>query len=457
MTLYSIVDIETSGGSAKSDRITEIAIYLTDGIRVLDKFVSLINPECLIPYQITALTGITNHMLDDAPKFFEVARKIVEITENTVFVAHNASFDYSFIKREFERLGYKYKRETLCTVRLSRKLIPGYKSYSLGNLCENIGIQINNRHRAEGDVAATTELFHILLAKDQTNFEGKFISGFSLKGLNSKLDIEKVKALPEKFGVYYFYDSAGNLIYVGKSNNIKKRVYSHFNNEKTQRAIRMKSEIAEIGYEITGNELVALLLESEEIKAHKPCYNRAQRRTIHHYGLYAYYDDNSYLRFKIDKNSENKDLPLTSYSSKKLGNEHLAFWCKELGLCMKLCGLYDTAGACFYHSIGECKGACIGLENSVTYNARAKKLLSAYSYDQNDMLIVLNGKNEEELAAVLIQNGKYIGFAYFEESILNNIEIVIDSINQYSDNKDVQQIIRTYLKTKNDFRIVSLQ
>jgi len=457
MSLYSIIDIETTGGSARTDKITEIAIYITNGTNIVDKFVSLIDPECLIPYQITALTGITNQMVQGAPKFYEVARKIVEITEDTVFVAHNASFDYSFVKREFERLGYRYKRETLCTVKLSRKLIPGYKSYSLGNLCNNIGIQINNRHRAEGDVAATTELFHLLLEKDKSSFEGKFISGFSLKGLNPILDIEKVKNLPQKCGVYYFYDSDDNLIYIGKSKNIRKRVYSHFNNDKTQRALRMKSEIVQIGYEITGNELIALLLESEEIKKNKPCYNRAQRRTIHQYGLYYYYDEHNYLRFKIDKNSTNTDLPLTSYSSKKTGFEHLAYWCKELELCEKLCGLYETAGACFYHGIGECKGACIGLENSVSYNVRAKKLLSTYSYDQDDMLIVLSGKCEDELATVLIKNGKYVGFGYFEKSVLNNIDLVIDSINSYSDNKDVQQIIRTYVKTKNDFKIIELK
>lgn len=169
--MYAVVDIETSGGRAQLDRITEIAIYIHDGEKIVDEFSTLINPETYIPSFITRLTGINNDMVATAPKFYEVAKKIVLITEGCLFVAHNAPFDYRFIQEEFKRLGYNYQRQTMCTVRMSRKIIPGMGSYSLGNLCQNLGITINNRHRAAGDALATTQLLEILINKT----EGKLL------------------------------------------------------------------------------------------------------------------------------------------------------------------------------------------------------------------------------------------------------------------------------------------
>ncbi len=165
--MYAVVDIETSGGRAQVDKITEIAIYIHDGEKIVDEFSTLINPETYIPPFITRLTGINNEMVASAPKFYEVAKKIVLMTEGRLFVAHNAPFDYRFIQEEFKRLGYNYQRQTMCTVRMSRKIIPGMGSYSLGNLCQNLGIEINNRHRAAGDALATTKLLELLLVKTE--------------------------------------------------------------------------------------------------------------------------------------------------------------------------------------------------------------------------------------------------------------------------------------------------
>ena len=165
--MYAVVDIETSGGRAQVDKITEIAIYIHDGEKIVDEFSTLINPESYIPPFITRLTGINNDMVATAPKFYEVAKKIVLMTEGCLFVAHNAPFDYRFIQEEFKRLGYNYQRQTMCTVRMSRKIIPGMGSYSLGNLCQTLGITINNRHRAAGDALATTKLLELLLLKTE--------------------------------------------------------------------------------------------------------------------------------------------------------------------------------------------------------------------------------------------------------------------------------------------------
>ena len=163
--MFAIIDIETCGGKFDfpKGRITEICIIIHDGLQVTEKFSTLINPECYISPLYTNITGITNQMVANAPKFHEIANTILQLTENKIFVAHNVSFDYNFIKGEFASLGYEYEREKLCTVKLSRTLIPGKKTYSLGPLCESLGISNNARHRAEGDAIATAKLFDILL------------------------------------------------------------------------------------------------------------------------------------------------------------------------------------------------------------------------------------------------------------------------------------------------------
>ncbi len=163
--MYAIIDIETTGQSSANGKITEIAIFVHDGFCVTDSFTTLINPECYIPGFITELTGIDNEMVRNAPKFYEVARRIVEITRDCIFVAHNVMFDYKFIQEEFKRLGYDYQRKTMCTVRLGRKFLPGHRSYSLGKICGDLDIRIEGRHRAAGDAFATVKLFELILAR----------------------------------------------------------------------------------------------------------------------------------------------------------------------------------------------------------------------------------------------------------------------------------------------------
>jgi DNA polymerase-3 subunit epsilon len=232
--VYAIVDIETTGGSALLEKITEIAIYQHDGSKITGQFSTLINPERNIPYFITNITGITNEMVEDAPKFYEVAKKIIEYTEGRIFVAHNARFDYSFIRQEFKTLGYNYKRQVLDTISLSRKLIPGHQSYSLGNLCRDLKIEINGRHRASGDALATAKLFDLLINIGGT-INGKLSPLFRntrISKLNPLLDISKLEDIPEEAGIYYFYNESGDLIYIGKSRNIRQRVMTHLSKDR---------------------------------------------------------------------------------------------------------------------------------------------------------------------------------------------------------------------------------
>lgn len=411
--MYAIVDIETTGGNTRTDKITEIAIIITDGKYIQKRFSTLLNPECTIPDYITELTGITNLMVKSSPKFYEVAKDIVELTEDCIFVAHNASFDYNFIRSEFKRLGYDYNRECLCTVLLSRKLIPGLASYSLGKICMSLQIEIQNRHRAMGDAMATAQVFSSLL---QLDFEKKTYftkyPGLNIKGIHPELDKKIFKTIPEEPGVYYFYNVQNDLLYIGKSKNIKKRILTHFNNISSKRAIELKQNIVHIDYELTGSELIALLKESEEIKKLKPRYNRAQRRAMDRYGLYTYSDHEGYIRLSIDSNKNNGLVPLVSFTSKKSGQEFIRSLIDKYKLCLKLCGLYETRGACFHHQIGLCQGACIGEESVKDYNKRLDKMINYYSFHDDSFIILDPGRDKDEKAVIKVLHGKYMGYGY---------------------------------------------
>lgn len=454
--MYTIIDVETTGGSAKNHRITEIALFLYDGQKITDQLVTLINPECNIPYYISRLTGITNAMVADAPKFYEVARRIVELTENRIFVAHNAHFDYGFVREEFKRLGYDFKRQQLCTVKLSRRLIPGHRSYSLGKICAQLGITIENRHRAAGDARATVQLFEYLLAADGQN---KPLIGSMTRPATGKAHAfvteSQLKSLPAETGVYYLHNQEKDIIYIGKSNNIRQRVMSHLNNAATRRAAEMQQQIASISHTLTGSELVALLLESQEIKTHQPLYNRAQRRSRFNYGLFSYYDEYGYLCFKIENNAQDA-VPLTSFSTAQEAREFLENQVTKHQLCQKLCGLFKTTGACFYHQVKLCKGACIQAEPPGEYNARARQLEQQFEYAHGSFFLLDRGRNTTEKAVVQIKNGKYIGFGFVRNEDISEqtTEMLADSIVVQNDNREVHWIIRSYMRRQKITQII---
>ncbi len=455
--MYAIIDIETTGGNYKNGKITEIAIYIHDGIKVVDEFISLINPEQFIPPYITQLTGITNEMVADAPKFYEVAKKIVEITDKAIFVAHNATFDYGFIKAEFEALGYDYKKETLCTVKLSRKYLPGLNSYSLGNICANYDINNNARHRAAGDALATVSLFEILLTKNNgliLPVDGNRY--LSAEGLHPSLNIDIIKNLPETVGVYYFYNENEDLIYIGKSKNIRKRVMSHISSVKTQKAQRMKGAIASIKYDITGSELVALLKESSEIKKEKPIYNKAQRKSKLNYGIYSFKDRKGYVRFNILKN-DGKTTPLSTFESVKEAKDYLFSQVEAFQLCQKLCGLSDSAGSCFQYQLKICKGACIGEEGYEHYNKRAQEFINSMSFFKSNFIIKDTGRSMDENSVVVIQDGKYIGYGWITNNNSNiTLQALLDEISVKEDTMDARIIIKRYLRENKEIKIIDI-
>jgi DNA polymerase-3 subunit epsilon len=454
--VYAIVDIETTGGSSRLEKITEIAIYQYDGERITDEFVTLINPERNIPYFITNLTGITNEMVENSPKFYEVARKIIEYTEDRIFVAHNARFDYSFIREEFKSLGYSYKRHVLDTVTLGRRLLPGHRSYSLGNICRDLNIEINGRHRAAGDALATAKLFNILIQKGY-EAGADYLKPFGntrISKLHPALDLKKLNQIPDEPGVYYFYNEKGDLIYIGKSSNLLQRVSTHLSNNTTNRAMEMRDSIADVGWEETGSELIALLKESFEIKANKPLYNRAQRRTGFRWGIFSFYDENGYLNFKYDQ-IKDEETHLSVFTSRERAKGKLISLTETYSLCQKLAGLYATDGACFHFQVGICKGACCTKESSKSYNERAEKALEEFVFSRRNFFIIDKGRSEDERCAVKILNGKYSGYGYFDINEMGfGLSAVHDCIKSYYDNSDIQVILKSYLRRNRVEKII---
>lgn len=441
MEKYAIIDVETTGLSPKTERLTEIAIIILEGGKVLEEFSTLINPEMKIPYRITQLTGINNQMVQDAPYFYEIAKKIVEITEGCTFVAHNASFDYRFIQAEFAHFGYEYQRKVLDTVKLSRKLLPGFSSYSLGKLSSQLGIKIENRHRALGDASATLKLFQKLLAIQPE------LSEVNLKGLHRYLSKDTLEGIPHETGIYYFFDEEDHLIYIGKSTNIHSRVLSHLSNTTTSKAMEMREKIAKVDFELCGSELVALLLESNEIKSHMPVYNRAQRRTTYIWGLYHFIDENGYQRLKLGKTNEAIAPPLNVFKSKQSALSELERVTEEYQLCQNLNGLYQSKGACFHYTIKQCLGACVGEESAESYNERMEILVQRYHYQNQNMLIIEPGRSQGEKAIILIEGFVYRGFGFVDEQELDQpIEVIKSFVNHYPENKDVSNIIRSFLR-----------
>lgn len=447
--MYAVVDIETTGRSAKGQKVTEIAILIHDGQKVIEEYQTLVNPETSIPYSITQLTGIFDEMVVNAPKFFEVAKKIFQMTEGHIFVAHNSSFDYGVLRGEYASLGAEFKRETMCTVKMSRKLFPGFKSYSLGKLCDELDIQIEDRHRAYGDAKATTILLDKLLEKSRDFGEEKLTANSDVRvaKIPPLLDLEVFKGLPKATGVYYFYNADGDIIYVGKANNIRQRTLSHFN-DKSLKERTMFEFISDIKYELTGNEFVALLLESAEIKRLMPKYNHSQKRKSETHGLYVYENQEGVLQLAFGKLNKGS-LPIHTFYTLGQAKRFVEVLTEKNELCSKYAGLEKTNGSCFRHMIKKCRGVCADKENIASYNERVQDVITNMMLKQDDYFIEEQGRTQDETAIIQIKQGEYQGFGFIPNELLNN---AYDQYENYIDkkehNSDTQRIIRSYLSQR---------
>ena len=451
--MYAILDIETTGGQFNEEGITEIAIYKYNGHEVIDQFISLVNPEKPIQPFVVKLTGINNAMLRSAPKFYEVAKRIIEITEGCIIVAHNSSFDYRILRTEFDRLGYKFTRPTICTVELSKKLIPEQPSYSLGKLVRSLGIPVTDRHRASGDALATVKLFKLLLSKDSTKeIVKEYIKTEVKPGMAPKL-LDIVESLPNKIGIYYIHNEKGDLIYIGKSKNIKNRINQHFTG-KTSKCLKIQSQVYAVTYEETGSELIALLKESEEIKVNKPIYNRAQRKTLFNWALYKEKTKEGYLALKLEK-TDGRKKEITSFASIQEGKNALFKITEKYNLCQKVNGIYDTKKSCFQYDIKQCFGACIGKEEPEEYNKRVINFIENNSFENNNMVIIDKGRTYDERSAILIEHGVYKGYCFYDLNYqINNIEILRNLIIPMQSNRDTLSIIKSYIRKNKNLKII---
>lgn len=454
--MFAIIDIETTGGSPERCKITEICIVQHDGLAVTNVFSTLINPERRIPEHITRLTNITNEMVENAPKFYEVAKQIIELTQDRIFVAHNVAFDYGFVREEFRSLGYPYKREQLCTVKLARKLIPGKKSYSLGRICEQVGIDIaaEMRHRAEGDAVATAKLFDILLAKKN---EHKVLRHKGLEEINTsrvdKVKMEILNRLPEECGVYYYLGKDNNILYIGKSRNMRSRALQHFAS-KEPKARRWQNELYDVDFVKTGSELIALLLESEEIKKHQPFFNRARKKSAFTHAIDWHKDKNGVINFDIVPSDEAQQ-PLQFYNNYTSARSFLDMWIEEQRLCLHMCGLFAGHGdritnagrQCFHYEVKRCVGICCGEEEPELYNRRAQTVLNEYLIGSGDFILVDRGRHNEEQSLLLIENGNFAGYGYMDAADhANSPEELKGFIKRQPCHPDVNDLVRGWMK-----------
>lgn len=452
--MYTILDIETTGGKYNEEGITEIAIHKFDGHQVVDKFISLVNPEKEIQPFVSNLTGINSKMLRTAPKFHEVAKRIVEITEGSVLVAHNAQFDYRILRTEFRRLGFNFERKTLCTVDLSKNLLPDAESYSLGKLVRSLGIPMSDRHRANGDAIATLKLFKLLLSKDSSKTIIKEVVRRETQGELSQRQLDMVEQMPSETGVYYMHDKKGDILFLGKSTYIKKRVNQHFtkNGDKARQLIK---ETKKITFEKTGSELVALLKENEELVKNAPKYN-VNNRPKNLYSLDLNSNKNGYFTFEIHKKRQDRET-ITTFNNFSSAKKFLYKITEEFQLCTKLTGVSEEAGNCLNYTSGKCSGSCIGKEDATAYNERVQKAMDKYSMSNKNVVIVDKGREVGEYSAILIKEGEFKGIGYYNlNHQINNIHILESIITPMKGTVSAIHIIESYLRKKRVKKIVDL-
>jgi DNA polymerase-3 subunit epsilon len=424
---FAIVDIETTGGAPSGGGITEIAVVIHDGEQIVREFQTLINPQQGIPAYITGLTGIDNNMVRNAPTFSEVADELWELLENRIFVAHSVNFDFGFIREAFLKTGRELNSSKLCTVRLSRKVFPGLSSYSLGRLCESQKIPILARHRAMGDAKATALLFDRMIRERQDVILGSLKKNSGEAFLPPNFPVSKFRQIPESCGVYYMLNSKGKVLYVGKALNIRERFKGHFSGQVLpQLKQQLKSEVVDLQWQLTGSELMALLLESLEIKRLWPAYNSALKLPKTLWGLFQYQDGSGYSRFQIAKVTKNL-RPLESFFSSEEANQFLKQGIETYQLCQKLSGLRKVT--CQVVQDQSCLGACQSAESPDTYNERSGDFIRLIRESKKDLMLKLPGREEGETVFCFFEGGMLSRYAYRKS-------------DEYPDPQDLEVVVK---------------
>lgn len=445
----AIVDIETTGGSPVYHRVVEIGIVLWKDGEVVERYQTLINPEQWISPQLTQIHGITNEMVESAPTFSEVAEAILERLENRIFVAHNVNFDYGFIKAEMNRAGYLFDRKRICSVRLSRKLVPGLKSYSLKSLCQHFGVINQKAHRALEDAEATAGIVgELMLLPEAPAVVTYFLKQTSKEtSLPPNLEKEKFLGLPTSMGVYLFHDQHGKVLYVGKAKHLRDRVGQHFGSHThTKARSEFLNSIFDVSYEVCGHELMALLLENELIKKHYPRFNRANKDFRLNHGIFAYEDQHGYLRLRIGDAGKWSN-PVAVYRSIHEASSLLLQTTMQLGLCLIRNGLVDpTPTGCAYETVdGRRCLICEGATTTEEYNNQVLKAQKTLSEGQT-LLLKTTGRDASESGAVWVDKGKIKGYGYVpSDAETTDLDSIKPYLKSYYDTQDAQSILKMYL------------
>ena len=444
--MYAIVDIETTGGYASANGITEIAVYIHNGKKVIKHFETLINPQQPIPRYIVSLTGINDEMLKDAPLFEEIAPTLFSLLSDNIFIAHNVNFDFSFVKHQLKLAGFDLATPKLCTVRLARKVFPALPSYSLGNLCRSLNIKVDGRHRAGGDAKATVQLFELCLANNgQEHIDVMLKKTSSEQWLPLHLTKSSILNLPKGPGVYYFHNAKSKIIYVGKAINIRKRVSSHFtHNDPDRKRQNFLRTIHSITFKECATELQAIVLESAEIKRLWPKYNYSQKQPLQKFALYLFEDAKGYLRLAIDKKKKN----IASLYNFNLLHEGLVMLKKmvtEFGLNEKLCFIDRTA---FTPQDLEM------LDSPADYNLKINKALQALAIQLPTFAVLDNGLKKEEKLCLLIERGSFWGMGYLPANMnISSSADLKNHLSPYMDNDTIRNSIYSFVERYPEKRI----
>lgn len=442
---YAIVDIETTGGYAAANGIIEIAIKVFDGENIIEEFESLVNPNQAIPKYIQAFTGINNEMVQDAPRFEEIAERVYTCLQGNVFVAHNVNFDYSFIKSHLEFCGYSLNARKLCTVRLSRQIFPGFPSYSLGNLCNSLEIDLTNRHRAGGDADATVVLFKKLLQNDAKQIIQTSLNRNSKEAvLPPNVPKAHFDALPKNPGIYYFHDQKGKVVYVGKAKNIRSRVNSHFsNNSDSRQKQNFVRNVHGISFQSTATELMAAILESTEIKRLWPIFNTSQKRQEEVFGIFVYEDQNGYMRLAIEKKRRNSN-PVYTFHYKVDGYGVLRKLMKEFFLCPKLCFIQTDNEQCVGIIEEHCHGACEKAEAAKNYNERVLQAIASL-VKRPSYVVIDRGLSENEISCIMVDQGSFFGMGYLPKNLENiSRQTIQEYIKPYKENSYIRTLLLSH-------------
>lgn len=443
---YAIVDIETTGGYAATNGIIEICIKVFDGENIIEEFETLVNPNQAIPRYIQAFTGINNEMVQDAPQFEEIAERVYTCLQGNVFVAHNVNFDYSFIKSHLEFYGYTLHTKKLCTIRLARQIFPGFPSYSLGNLCNSLEIDLVNRHRAAGDASATVVLFKKLLDNDVKRVIETSLNRHSKEAvLPPNVPKAHFDALPKTLGVYYFHDGKGKVVYVGKAKNIRTRVNSHFsNNSDSRQKQNFLKHIYSISFQSTATELMAAILESAEIKRLWPVFNTSQKRQEEVFGIFVYEDQNGYIRLAIEKKRKFSN-PVYTFHYKVDGYGVLKKLMKEFCLCPKLCFIQTDNEPCIGIAGEHCHGACQKAEAAKPYNKRVLLAIASIT-NKSSYLVLDKGISENEISCIMVDGGSFFGMGYLPKNIeYISKQTIQEYIHPYKENSYIRTLLLSHV------------